>query len=338
MKDRSKNQRVLHPSYRACRDQMLTMVILAGLDVFLYGLRPLIILLTAAAVAVICDLLNALLRGWRVDPTDLSSVCYALIFAFMMPASCNYLIVVFGSFVTVMIGKWVFGGWKGYPFHPSAFGFTATAICFSDRIFTYPKTFTNLSLGLECTAKLYTSPSQALKLGAVPLVDISDMVSGDYCGPMGMTFFLILVAAMIFLILHKEYDWQVSVAFYVGCAVWAFIFPRISAGNLKSVVYELLSGGIAFSAAYLVNEPTIVPKQPKAMLVYGFFLGIASMIFSRIGVFSLGTPFALLLLSPLTTWLDRVFTPKIVITVGEEENSIGEAKVPGAGEGGGNEQ
>ena len=300
------NRQILHPSFRGCRDQMLTMILLIGLDVYLYGPRPAIIILIATVFAVICDLVNALFRRSRYDISDLSSVCFAWVFALMMPASCNYYIVIFGTVVTVMLGKWVFGGWGGYPFHPATFGFAMTAICYSSRVFLYPKPFTKLSLGIECTAKLFRSPAQILKLGGTPTVDLQDLIVGDYSGPMGTTFFLILIAALVLLIVHREFSWHASGSFMLTCAVWAFLFPRINAGHVRSLMYEVLSGGIAFAAVYLVNEPTILPKTSRAKLIYGASVGIFSMLFTRIGVYALGNCFALLLVSPLSTFLDNV--------------------------------
>ena len=319
MQEKTVKRSVLHPSFRGCRDQMLTMVILIGLNVFLYGARPAIIILTATVFAVICDLINALFRQTRYDISDLSSICFAWIFALMMPASCNYLIVAVGTVATVLLGKWVFGGWNGYPSHPAAFGFAFTAICYSSRIFRYPKPFTKLSLGIECTAKLYRSPSQIIKLGGTPAVDMQDLIVGNYSAPMGTTFFLILLAALILLIVHREFSWHVSASFLFGCAVWAFLFPRINAGSLRSLEYELLSGGIAFAAVYLVNEPTTIPSSSRAKLIYGFCTGILSMLFTRIGVYALGTCFALLLISPLSTWLDKVTEKRKVYVMSAEQ-------------------
>ena len=326
------NRLKLHPSFRGCRDQMLTMVLLIGLDVYLYGPRPAIIIMIATVFAVICDLINALFRRSRYDITDLSSVCFAWVFALMMPASCNYLVVMFGTIVTVMLGKWVFGGWGGYPFHPACFGFAMTAICYSSRVFLYPKPFTKLSLGIECTAKLFRSPSQILKLGGTPTVDMQDLIVGDYSGPMGTTFFLILIAALILLIVHREFSWHASGSFILACALWAFLFPRISAGHLRSLQYEVLSGGIAFAAVYLVNEPTILPKTSRAKLIYGASAGIFSMLFTRIGVYALGTCFALLIMGPLSTFLDNVTEKrKVYVMSAEEIDAYGEHSEESAG-------
>ena len=76
----------LHASFRPFRDYLITMLPLAALASYVYGLRVVVMLGIAAAAAELCDLLVALLRGRRPDFSDISSVTFAWIFTLMLPA------------------------------------------------------------------------------------------------------------------------------------------------------------------------------------------------------------------------------------------------------------
>ena len=57
-------------------------------------------------------------------------------------------------------------------------------------------------------------------------------------------------------------------------------------------------------------EPSNSPKRKAAKLLYGFALGVATMIFRTYGVFETGVCFALLLISPLSPAFDRLVERK----------------------------
>ncbi len=297
--------RQLHPSFRKTRDQLIIMLPVCGMAFYLYGLRPLIMIAMAAVLALLCDLMVAGMRGRQMDFSDLSSLSFALIFTLMLPASCSYGVLIFGVLMTVLVGKHAFGGWGVSPFHPSAYGFAATVICFSDQVFRYPRPFSDLPLGYAPEVDLFDGPAATLKLGGRPDIDLGSLVFGDFNGPMGATFCLILVASLVFMVAHGEITWQVPVSFLGVSALWAFIFPRIQSGRLESVAYELMAGTMLFAAVFIAAEPSTSPSTPRAKLVYGALLGIASMLFSHYGVFQQGVCFAVLLISPLSSWLSR---------------------------------
>ena len=74
-------------------------------------------------------------------------------------------------------------------------------------------------------------------------------------------------------------------------------------------MYEILSGIIVFGSVYIVADPITSPINTKAKLLYGFLLGVATMLFNHFGAFQLGVCFAALLINPLSHFLDRKFAP-----------------------------
>jgi len=316
---KNKKSLPLHPSFRKTRDQLLVMLPLCGMSVYLYGLRPLVMFLMAGLLALVCDLVVAGMRGRSFDVTDMSSLCFAITFTLMLPASCSYGILAFGVLVTVLIGKHAFGGWGVAPFHPSAYGFAATAICFSDYIFRYPRPFAKLPLSYAPAVDLFDGPAATLKLGGRPDIPLGDLIFGNFNGPMGATFCVILMASLIFMIAHGEITWHVPFTFIGTCGLWAFLFPRIQTGRLESVLYELVAGTLIFTAVFIAGEPSTSPSTPRAKMVYGAILGVVCMLFSHYGVFQQGGAFAVLLVTPLSSWLSRKLPSKPRVSAPSEE-------------------
>jgi len=301
-------------SLRKIKDYLFGLVPLGGLSVYLYGARPAAIIAAAALSAVLCDLLAAAMRRREPDFSsgDLSSVVYAVIFALMLPASAGYGVVFFGSVVTVMLGKHAFGGYTGCIFHPSAFGFCASAICWPESLFKYPKSFSAIGLGLKSGAALSDAPAYTIKLGGVPNIDRIDLLLGDYPGPMGATFCIILIAILVLFIVRRTMTWHIPVCFLAVSAAYAYLFPRIQTTRPVSVMFELLSGAVVFASVFIVSDPFTSPSNAKAKLLYGALLGVVTMVFSYYGAFQMGVCFAVLLLNPLVPYLDRKFAPREV--------------------------
>ena len=311
--DPEKNNRKLHPGFRAYRDYLVTMIPIAALSSYIYGWRVAIMMGIAAAEAVLCDLFVCLIRRRRYDVTDLSSVTFAWVFTMLMPASLNYGVLMFGVAATVLLGSHAFGGYGGYPFHPTAFGYALTAVSFPDAVFRFPKNFSAVPLGWNASVELFRSPAYTLREGGVPGNDLESLLVGEFEGPIGSTFCLVAISCLCLLIVHKAVDIHSSLSFMATCAVWALLFPRVSAGPVYSVLLELICGGIPFAAAYLLSEPTVSPRKPLPAVIYGVFTGLLTMSVTRFGAFEYGVCFALLAAGTLSA----AFTKKAA-SVGKE--------------------
>ena len=305
-----KKPRQLHESFRPCRDYMIAMVPLVGMAWYLYGLRAPVLIVLSLFVAFLCDVLAATVQRVKYDPSDLSSYMFAMVFTIMLPASSRYEIIIIGTAVTVLLGKHAFGGYGAYPFNPAAFGFAFASICWPNAVYMYPSSFSSISLAPDSGADLHTSVASALKHGGVPIIDNTDFILGNYAGPMGTTFCLIILSCLVLLIVHGAMTWHIPVMYLSACAAWAVVFPRVPTGILSSLMLEMFSGAIIFAAVFIVAEPTTAPVNPKAKIVYGLLLGLGTMIFRTYGAYEMGVCFAILLLNPLSSYLDRKLAPR----------------------------
>ncbi len=298
----------LHPSFRPFRDYLITMVPIIALSTYVYGWRVLVMLGISAAVAELSDLIVALLRRNTLDLSDLSSVTMAWVFTLLMPASLNYTVLIIGTCITVFIGKHAFGGYGSYPFNPAALGFAFTAVTYPSEVFSYPAPFSKVPLTWRPDVALFKSPLYTISQGARPDISITDLILGEYTGPSGTTFCIVVLSCLVLLIVHKAMTWHIPFTFILTFGALAFAFPRIRVTNVESLMIELICGLVPFSAAYLVSEPSSSPRKGAAKLLYGIVLGTVSMLFTRYGAFEGAVCFALLICSPIGSFLDRILT------------------------------
>ena len=298
----------LHPSFRPFRDYLITMVPIIALSTYVYGWRVLVMLGISAAVAVVSDIINALLRKNTLDLSDLSSITMAWIFTLLLPASVSYTVLITGACITVFIGKHAFGGYGSYPFNPAAFGFAFTAVSYHDDVFSYPAVFSKVPLAWKPEVELFRSPPYTINQGAIPKVSTTDLLLGEYNGPVGTTFCIVALSCLVLLIVHNAMTWHIPAAFMATFSAIAFAFPRIQITRTESLIMELVCGLVPFSAAYLVSEPSSSPRNGTAKLLYGVVLGAVTMVFKRYSTYEGAICFALILCSPIGSFLDRKLT------------------------------
>lgn len=305
-------KRELHRSFRPCRDYLLVTLPLLALSTYFYGPRPIVIVLIAAATALLCDLLNSALRRTKYDPSDISSICFAVIFSLMLPAAVSYGVVIFGSAFSVLLGKHAFGGYENYPFHPAAFGLSIVSVCWPTQVFRYSRPFTMLPLTFTTGAMAsYDASAHALHFHGLPYVEISDLLTGNFIGPIATTFGLVIIATLALLVAHHAISAHVPLSFIATCSAFALLFPRIPSGRVESLLYELFSGAVLFSAVFLVAEPSASPKSTGGKLAFGVTAGLLTMLFRYFGQYDFGACFALLLVGPLSGYFDRKLHTRI---------------------------
>ncbi|MBU3805574.1 MAG: RnfABCDGE type electron transport complex subunit D [Candidatus Fournierella pullistercoris] len=294
-------------------DLLLMCLPLVAMAVFFYGLRPALLCLTAIITANLCDRIVALLRHTAYQKREWSSEAFAVMLTLMMPASVSYYVVFVGALATVMLGKEVFGGYGAYPFHPTAVGYAVVAVNWPEQMFQYPQPFSRLPLGMVEGVALAESPLHVLKNGGIPVLDAMELLLGNYAGAMGLTALLVTLACAVFLISRRRISLLVSGGFLLGAALVAFVAPRMGflqegpllMDRLQAVKYELCSGGMVFTAVYLLADPVTLPKNRVSKLLFGLLLGFMSMMFRYYGIHEVGVCFAILSVNAVSGWLDR---------------------------------
>ncbi|MBR5559587.1 MAG: RnfABCDGE type electron transport complex subunit D [Oscillospiraceae bacterium] len=287
-------------------DMILALLPLYVLGVCFYGFRVLVTMLVSVFSCWLCDMLCSLLRRRFFNFRDLSSLVTGLIIPLMMPASVPYYVVAFSGAFAIAVIKHPFGGTGENLFNPAAGGIAFAVACWPAQVFSYPVTFTTIPLWNVDSVITVPSTAHTLKMGGLPSADLGDMLLGLVAGPVGTVSILVLLACLIYLSVRRTIPLLQPLCFLIAVALMAYAFPRADISRTYSVLYEMMSGSLVFGAVFMLNDPVTSPKRPASRAMYGFAVGVVTMLFRYFGAFDHGFAFALLLMNALSEEFDYV--------------------------------
>jgi Na+-transporting NADH:ubiquinone oxidoreductase subunit B len=138
-----------------------------------------------------------------------------------------------------------------------------------------------------------------------------DMFMGYIPGSIAETSTLLILLGGLFLILTKVGSWRIMLSAFIGAAVMALIFNALPAMGLEGNALtnfpwynHLIAGGLAFGIVFMATDPVSASQTLKGMWVYGFFIGLLSIM---IRVFNPAYPEGVM----MAILLMNVFAPTI---------------------------
>lgn len=284
---------------------LLPAVIASG---FYFGLTGLRVVALAVVASVVAEMgWNALVPN-RDLAANFSCVTMGVLLAFMLPVQAPWWLVIVGSFLTVIIGKKLYGGWGAYPVHPVALGYAILLVSWPSRL-DYTK-----SLISQTWSVTMVEPMRLIKTlgpGAEAYFNFSDLLLGMQVGGVGNALVLWLLLGGLFLMLVREIPWQIpagSIAGIVGCAA---LLGLVATDHSVSPMFHLLAGSTVLMIFFLAPEHTTSPVNPWPMFLYGLLMGTLLVLIRTFSIHVDGAIFAVLLTNFCSPLLDRI-TPRIV--------------------------
>lgn len=271
---------------------------------FYYGLRSLVLGLVSVLGCVCTSGLFSLLAGKKPNLRDFSPIVTGMVIALLLPASVPFYVPLTAGVFAMGVVKFPFGGTGYNLFNPAAGGLAFAALCFPKEIFSYTIPLETLPIVISEGVKYVQSPAAIMALGGIPSIDTTEMLLGNFPGPMGATNILVIGACLLYLLVRKSTVWYVP-AVYLGTvsAVAALCgLEGVSAG--QAVVLELISGSLPFVAVFMLTDPVTQPKRPLAKVCYAVAAGFFTMLFRYFGAVAPSSIFALLLANSLSPALD----------------------------------
>ncbi len=296
---------------RMVMDVLLATVPLCAFSAFLYGMRPVLIVLFSILSAMVSEAVCCLFR--KQKPTSLrdgsAAVTGALIGLAMSPAVA-YWVPMLGAAFAIIVVKAPFGGYGRNVFNPAAAGIAIMSFCFPNRVFTYPmfSSFSRLSLLPEIPeSELVVESSLAAQLreGATPTVTRVHLLIGDFVGPIGATATLVLLACLLCLCVRRTVSLWTVLPYLFTCCLIAWLFPCAGVGRLYGTMAQMCSGYVLFTGVFLLNDPVTTPRYWVGRLFYGVIAAIFVMLLQHIGRFEAGSCFAILMMNVLSPLIDR---------------------------------
>jgi len=268
-----------------------------------FGLPALGVIALSVSTAMIWELLFNLASKRKISIGDCNAAVIGLFFGMMLPATAPWWLVVTGTFMSVVVGKEIYGGIGANPFNPALIGIAATMLSWK-TYFDFDAALVSYNFSFKA---LY--PLGALKhLGnsSVDLFSMSNLIMGKQVGAIGTVFGLGLIIGGLYLIIRGYIKWEVSVSYIAGIIITAFIFRMAKPDLYAGPMFYLFTGYTLFGAFFLATETSSSPVNLIPMLIYGLTGGILTILIRNIGAYPDGTVFAILIINLINPLIDKI--------------------------------
>ena len=299
-------------------DACLALVPLVAMSIYYYSMRALIICLVSVTTCFLADVFALAIQGKKVYG-NFSGIITGLIIAVSMPASVPYYVVITAGLFAILVAKHPFGGLGNNIFNPACAGIVFVTICWRDHVTLYPRPtdITKLQVFGKVTAKLEPAITSSLNEGSMPGTQISELLFGNFRGPMGATCILVILGCALFLLYRKSISWFTPVSFAASLTVFSVVFSTFDfsgAGSFSEmmtkipmiVLYEFCAGSAFFAMIFIATDPVTTPTFWQSKVMFGLGLGFLTVFFRRFGQHTEGVFAATLAMNSISGFLDKL--------------------------------
>lgn len=262
-------------------DQLVCLCALMIMGLWRWGVKALVICAVSLVTAVFSDWLCCKMTKKVYNPKDASTFVSGMCLGLMMPASIAYRYVIFGSALAMGI-KHIFGGKNNYVFNPACLSYGFLAICWPSQVLMFPAVGDGIPVFEDYGGTLSSGlESYLIQLGAAKQMSVSDVLLGNFLGPIGTTHVLVLAVCGVCLMFRRALSPTVTfVTFGVFLALSA-LFPSYDY-YYSAIIIEIICGNILFGMLFLASDPQTSPATFLGKIYYGMIIGILLVVFRHL--------------------------------------------------------
>jgi len=292
---------------------------------YFFGWRSLAIVLWAASVGFIVELIFTRQRGEQV--TEAVFVTTTL-FALVMPPTVPWHVLTIGTVFAVMFAKEVFGGFGRNIFNPALAGRCFVYVCFpaaltaawgpaADGPWGALARWTTAS---TADAIAGATPMAQLKAGRIVLDGEGDAVGnvpfdipedevislrkltllkgllfGRISGTMGVTSALLILIGGLYLFITKTASRTTILSVVLTYAALNQLLYWLGVEPVPGAWPAVLGGGFLFGAFFMATDPVSSPRTEPAKVIYGIIIAVCTVVIRNFSIFNGGLMFSILI-------------------------------------------
>lgn len=274
-------------------------------SIYFFGWRSLAIIVTSFVFGVGTEWMFAAVR--REEITEGAFVTCILYPMTLSPTTPLWIVAVGIVFGTVF-GKEVFGGTGKNLFNPALVGRIFIAIAFPSIMsgqWYEP---------ISGTFGGFAAYSTEGITSATPLVDFRSggeianywrLFMGNIPGCLGETSKPLILLGGMFLMVTKVSNWRIPVTYLGSVIALSALLSPISPAKFAPPMFQLLSGGLLFGAMFMATDPVTCTMTQGGKWIYGFLLGILTVLIRGLSGYVEGVMFAIVLMNIFAPLIDN---------------------------------
>jgi Na+-translocating ferredoxin:NAD+ oxidoreductase subunit D len=288
-------------------------------SVFYFGIGALIVTATSVASCLLFEyLIQKYVLKKPLSITDGSALVTGILLAFNLPSNIPVFIIIVGSFISIAVAKMTFGGLGNNPFNPALVGRVFMLISFPVQMTSWPLPkglatgYTDAVTGATPLAIIKEGLKNGEPLSALmnQIPTPAQMFLGNMGGSMGEIAAVALLIGFIYLLVKKVITWHIPVSVIGSMAIFTAILWLVNPEKNANPMFHLLAGGVLLGAIFMATDYVTSPMVPKAMLIYGFGIGVITVIIRVYGAYPEGVSFAILIMNAFVPLMNTYIKPK----------------------------
>nr|WP_202922788.1 RnfABCDGE type electron transport complex subunit D [Psychrilyobacter piezotolerans] len=266
--------------------------------VYVFGIQALTTTLIAVGTCMATEGIMQKIMGKDIEVKDGSAVITGILFAFVVPVTMAYWIIIVGSAVSILLGKMLFGGLGHNIFNPALVGRAFVQASWPVAITTFvldgqagPTMLDAMKRGLDGTLVAAGNPYMNALLGKMG-------------GCIGETSALGLLLGGAYLIYKGQVNWKVPAIIIGTVGVGAFLFGG-------DPIMHMLSGGLFLGAFFMATDMVTSPYTEKGQMIFAFGIGALVTLIRFKGGYPEGMAYSILIMNGVVPLINKYTKPKL---------------------------
>ncbi len=310
---------------RIMKEVVVALAFPAIASIYFFGAAAIWVL----SVACVSTMLTEWILG-RKDERSLqnfSALLTGLVFGLTLPPGLSLWMVALGGFMSIALGKYIWGGLGHNLFNPALVGRAFLQAAFPVALTTWSpnqvasgalSSFWQLppsTLALPLMrAETVDGLTQATPLGLMKfeaqITGTWDLLMGSTGGSLGETSALVLILCGAVLAWRRIFDWRLPAATLLSVGTLSGALFLIDSARYPSPIFMLLSGGLLYGAVFMLTDPVTSPITPRGAWVFGLGVGVLVVLIRLFGGLAEGVMYAVLLMNAVTPLINRYTQPR----------------------------
>lgn len=288
-------------------------------SIYFFGVDAIRVFLIAIVASLFFEWIiqKYLIKG-PLTINDGSALVTAILLALNLPSNLPVWMIIIGALVAIGMGKMSFGGLGKNVFNPALVARVFLLVSFPVQMTSWPKP-SPITDGLADVITGAT-PLGILKEGlgagktvselAPELPSYTQGLMGEMGGSMGEVSALALILGGIYMLWKKIITWHIPVSMLLTVAVFSGIFWGIDPEHYADPIFHMLTGGMLLGAIFMATDMVTSPMTKGGQLVFGFGVGLLTILIRMWGAYPEGVSFAILLMNATVPLINKGFKPK----------------------------
>ncbi len=275
-------------------------------SIYFFGVDAIRVFLLAIVASLFFEwaIQKFLIKG-PLTINDGSALVTAILLALNVPSNLPGWMIIIGALVAIGMAKMSFGGLGKNVFNPALVARVFLLVSFPVQMTSWPKP-SPLTDGIADVITGAT-PLGILKEGLDGRKTISELSSdlptytqglmGEMGGSMGEVSTLALLIGGIYMLWKKIITWHIPVSMLLTVAIFSGIFWGFDPEHYADPLFHMLTGGMLLGAIFMATDMVTSPMTKGGQLVFGFGVGLLTILIRTWGAYPEGVSFAILLMN-----------------------------------------